>query len=469
MSGSMLDDGFWESRPLFSYVRDYARACRVAPAALLDTVLTRVSALVPPTVTAPAFVGSGPITLNLFLALWGASGAGKGSTISTAASLIPDLRGAVETQPASGEGLVAIFAGRRFRENPEDPKAHESELFCANPRALLSIPEIRSLGGAASRQGSTIVPTLTSAFSGEALGAWNKGESDRLMVPRYGYSLALITGVQPANADILTNETGTGLPQRFLWASTTDPQAPEQRPERPMGSLPVRLDDIPCDPPRDDMDFLYQQRDRSNMFDPDRRYPLTVLDYPRTVWQEVDGQRVRALHGQATDPLDTHRLLVGVKVAGVLAMTEGREQVNVDDWQAAKAIVDESINTRRQCLDQGREAQKTRIADSMEVKNEASESLAERKAQTIMNAILRALEEKDASSQDDPWNAEQGVKGYVLKQKCGRNGPLCYPMIERLLEEGAVRRVGESTGKTSSDLWGLPLVHRDKNAQQKTL
>lgn len=197
------------------------------------------------------------------------------------------------------------------------------------------------------------------------------------------------------------------------------------------------------------MDFLYQQRDRSNMFDPDRRYPLTVLDYPRTVWQEVDGQRVRALHGQATDPLDTHRLLVGVKVAGALAMTEGREQVNVDDWQAAKAIVDESINTRKQCLDQGREAQKTRIADSMQIKGEASESLEARKEQTVRNAILQALN-------DDPASYE-GIKGYILRQKCGRNGPLCYRVLETMLDEGLVEQVGETTGRASNDLWTLPV------------
>ncbi|MBI0064544.1 hypothetical protein [Bifidobacterium polysaccharolyticum] len=444
----LLDKDFWEGRPLFAYVRAYARACRVAPTALLDTVLTRLSALIPPTVTAPAFVGSSPITLNLFLALWGASGAGKGSTISTAESLIPNLRGAVETQPASGEGLVAIFAGRRFRENPEDPKAHDSELFCANPRALLNIPEIRSLGGAASRQGSTIVPTLTSAFSGETLGAWNKNDSDRLMAPRYGYSLALVTGVQPANADILTNESGTGLPQRFLWANTGDPQAPDQRPDRPEGSLPVSLGLIPYDPDRDDLDFLYQQRDRSNMLNPDERYPLTILDYPDAVWKEVDAQRLDALRGVGIDPLDTHKLLVSVKVAGILAMADGREQVDMDDWLAAKAITSDSIETRRRCLELGREAQRTRIADSMQIKDEASESLECRKEQTVRNAILRSLGEDDA---------REGIKGYVLRQRCGRNGTLCYRVLEGLYEDGLVEHVGETTGRTSNDLWTLPV------------
>lgn len=448
MSGTsqILDRDFWESRLLFSYVRDYARACRVAPTALLDAVLTRISAVIPPTLTAPAFVGSSPITLNLFLALWGASGAGKGSTISTAASLVPNLRGAVETQPASGEGLVAIFAGRRFRENPEDPKAHDSELCCVSPRALLNIPEIRSLGGAASRQGSTVVPTLTSAFSGEALGAWNKSESDRLMAPRYGYSLALITGVQPANADILASEAGTGLPQRFLWASTGDPQAPDQRPDRPEGGLPVSLDLIPHDPDRDMLDFLYQQRDRDNMLDPDNRYPLTILDYPRTVWREVDAQRLEALRGAVIDPLDTHKLLVSVKVAGILAVADGREHVDQDDWQAAKAITSDSIETRRRCLELGREAQRTRMTDSLELKDEASESLEGRKEHTVRNAILRSLERD---------SGREGVRGYVLRQNCGRNGPLCYRVLEALFEEGLVDHVGQSTGRTSSDLWAL--------------
>ena len=134
----MNKEMFWQSSGQRRYVRDYARYCRTSPYAVLCAVLARVATVVPPNVVVPAFVGSHPSPLAVYVAVVGNSGDGKGLADGVARELVPDLLGAVETMPTSGEGLVAMFAGRRTIPGDED----RTELYCVNQRALLSVSEI---------------------------------------------------------------------------------------------------------------------------------------------------------------------------------------------------------------------------------------------------------------------------------------------------------------------------------------
>lgn len=106
------DAEFWHARSELTYIHDYARACQVSPWALLSVVLARVCAAVPPHVATQPLYGNAPGTLNLFVAVLGGSGDGKGLTERMARALLPDIRNATTALPVSGEGIPALFATR---------------------------------------------------------------------------------------------------------------------------------------------------------------------------------------------------------------------------------------------------------------------------------------------------------------------------------------------------------------------
>ncbi|MBT1178613.1 DUF3987 domain-containing protein [Bifidobacterium vespertilionis] len=455
MTGYANDDEFWESSDRLRYIRDDARHARVAPWALLDCVLALVSVTVPPNVTIPAFVGGKEGSLNCFVAVVGGSGDGKGLAYGEARRLVPNLLEATTALPASGEGLSALFAVREQSPGDEGER-RGSILKCANPRALLNVPEIQTLGACMGRTGSTLLGTLTSIWSGESIGGFNRNELNRLRVPEYGYRLAMITGVQPANADTLAREDGTGLPQRFLWCSTADPAAPDTRPEPPQGEFgfdPERLADLTPTPLL--LNELYQNGDRWRMRNEDGtdRYPLTPLRYPSTVRDEVDRDAVRRLRRTRPLGLDSHALLLTINVAGLLAIMEqrpGRElEVSEDDWTRAKYIVERSREFRELCLKESRSERRGKrrdaLADEIVAKDEAQEMADYTRYANRISVQLRNRDEGHA-----------GITGTELKRYTGLLAHDVYPAIERMFGEGRLEKVGADTGRTQSQLWALP-------------
>lgn len=433
---------FFEARPVLRYIRDYARASRIAPMTLLVDVLTRVSVITPPNVVLPPLVGAAPGSLNMFVAVVGGPGSGKGIASAAAAQLMPDIRGAVTTQPASGEGLAAIYVNRV--PVPEDEGGHKNEtrLHCVTPRALLSIEEIGALGGASSRQGSTVLPTLCSAWSGEPLGAFNKMESNRLTVPAHAYRLGLTVGVQPAAAATLFDGVGTGLPQRFLWAETIDPQAPEHRPDRPAGSLPCDLSAIPCDPQPNTLDAIYQAGTIRGAlgFEP------TELVFPDEAYRESDTRRLAVLHGAGVQPLDSHAMQVKAKVSALLALMDGRMTVSVEDWQLAGEIMAESTRVRDRCLELMHSEMQRQKADYIADSDEARAQAESRKLETAKRSVLSQLERHDPG--------HEGIKGYDISRMLGRNGKSAYDAIEALYEAGELDMILDGD-RTSNKMWAL--------------
>jgi hypothetical protein len=72
---------FWDARPALQHIRDFARARRVGPWALLGCVMVRVIAATPPNLKLPALVG-GQAGLNLYAGIVSVSGGGKGTAES---------------------------------------------------------------------------------------------------------------------------------------------------------------------------------------------------------------------------------------------------------------------------------------------------------------------------------------------------------------------------------------------------
>lgn len=303
---------FWGSSPQLQHVRGFARARRCSPYAALGVCLARVTTTAPCHVVLPPLVGS-VASLNLFVALVGPSGAGKGAAEHAASDMF-DM-GPVETASVgSGEGIGHLYA---HREKGEVVRDRESVLF--------SVPEvdtIASLGGAKGRQGSTLMPQLRQAWSGEALGFAYADAAKRLPIPRHSYRLSLLLGVQPGRAAGLLEEADGGTPQRFVWVPTLDPDAPDAPPSAPE---PLRVPAQLWPPPS---------------------HGQLVLPVPPEAAAAIDGARLARLRGEG-EALDGHELLCRLKVAAALALLEGRRVVADIDWERSGHVMAVSNHTRR--------------------------------------------------------------------------------------------------------------------------
>ena len=357
------DTGFWASRPYLTRIRDAARATLTSPWAVLNATLCRVSTLLPPNIVIPAMVGGQPSGHNLFAATVGKSSEGKGLAEGVAARLIPETRGAVTTQPGSGEALAAMFAARTTVDG-EDGKPL-SVLECVNCRAMLSVAEIQVLGAVMGRDASTLTGELTKAWSGETLGSRTKQKANSVRAPRYGYVFNLIVGVQPGNAGILFNQETTGLPQRFLWASAIDPYGTDPDDVTALEPGDGRIDpliadasDMP-DSGLEALTALYRYGSIGDMPHGEGQreaYPLKPVRFPGPVWDETRRLRAETNRNGAPEDCSGHTNLTRLKVAMLLPWLDpgrgDRMAVTMDDWQTAGMIVRHSTMVCRQCREQ---------------------------------------------------------------------------------------------------------------------
>ncbi|WP_346681206.1 hypothetical protein [Bifidobacterium pullorum] len=456
----MNEEEFWQSSAQRQYIRGYARYTRTSPDAVLGATLARVATVAPPNVVTPALVGAYPSGLAVYVAVVGNSGDGKGLAEGVARKLVPDLLDVGETLPVSGEGLATLFAGRRpLPGNDGENRSRGTELYCVNQRALLSVPEIGSLGATMGRTGSTLEPVLLSAWSGEPLGGQNVDENKRLRVPAYGYRLNLITGVQPANAGILADRDGSGLPQRFLWCTTRDLGAPNTRPPQPTGTFTFKTDRLKeLQPTSLTLNVLYSAGARERMpllengGDP---YPLHVMRYPDEVYEAADRDRVMALHDQRPDGMNRHSLLLTIRVAGLLAILEQRDDllaVTLDDWKAAQWLVRHSIGTRERCISEGRRMcnrkRADRIADGIESKTLGQQMAEERREREQQRRLQRCVDWIPGYLQDKDPNRVGVPVGTLRNDLTKADRPYLDKAIDVLLQSGVIeKRQGERGGK----------------------
>ncbi|AOL10920.1 MAG: hypothetical protein ACLU7Y_06035 [Bifidobacterium longum] len=444
----MMDERqFWDSTPSLRYVFDYARAKQVAPWATLFVVLARISVAMPPHVVTPSLVSSEYGSLNVFVGILGPSGMGKGLTTGVARSLVPDIRKAMTAQPASGEGIPAMFTTRKKQDEGD---RQVQVVVCANCRALLDIPEIAVLGGNSKRQGSILIPMLTSAWSGEDLGCFTKNEANRYTVPRYGYRLSLITGVQPSNLGMILDESGTGLPQRFLFAPVTDSEAPEEPPQAPFGSIfPFDVAALPADMMVSALDTLYQAGSRYDMMDHgETSYPLTVMEYPQIAYAEARRVRADTLHGKVSDPLDAHRLGLKTKVAALLAMLDHPNdplKVRERDWTLADYVCEKSAQFRAEAIQQAEEIKRTLKAEAIALDDDARAEADKRKAERVKNTVLNYLDKHDPD--------RKGIVGWRISnaaRSTDRKGGYVYRILEELRDEGKLDSAGNSDSRSAT-------------------
>lgn len=306
---------FWASRRILTHIHDFARARRVAPWAVFGGVLTRVVTATKPFVQLPPTIGSFA-SLNLFVGLVGASGAGKDAAVKVGRDAVERADGFPIVPLGSGEGLSHMFM-------KEGDKAAEQY----NDAALVTVGEVDSLTALVKRQASTVMAQLRQAAMGEQLGFFYVDSAKRMIVPEHAYRLCLIVNIQPERAGGLLDDAAGGTPQRFVWLPATDPGAPIEAPAEPVPFqwMPPDWSKVPG-VRRGGMD----------------RIPMRICQ------QAIDlivQTRLDRLHGKG-DALDGHALLTRLKVAAALALLEGYPEVRDEDWKLSGAVMSLSDSTR---------------------------------------------------------------------------------------------------------------------------
>ncbi|MCH5645359.1 hypothetical protein [Gordonia sp. ABSL49_1] len=379
---------FWTARPVLEHVRDFARARRVPPLAMLASLTVRAIGSLDPNIVGPPVIG-GYSSLNCAVAYVGPSGFGKGAT-EAAARDATNLPALPELPLGTGEGMARTFAA-----NDEGQQEIRSAIFTAS--------EVDGLAALGARTGATVMSVFRQAISGESIGSANAQKHTRVIVPAHSYRAVFTIGVQPERAQPLIGDTA-GTAQRILWVPTSDPDAPERRPSEPdRWTVPRTL--VPGD----------------------RR---TVLRLPDEAVEAMDRTQLGKLHGDPDiNPLDGHALMTRAKIAAGLMVLDGRmREVTIEDWELAGVLMRESDRTRdRVAAVLADSARRVNRAKAHAVA-ERDDVVAEKKVQRAANGIVARLERsRQVLSKSD-----------LRKALRSDLRPEFQPAIDRLIGDGLV-------------------------------
>lgn len=420
-----LPPEFWEARKALGVTREVARSLRVSPESVLAVSLARVITQVPPEIMLPPLVGS-PASLNLFVAVVGRSGLGKGAAMGAAAAASPfgDVDPVRVESPGSGEGIAHLF----MRRTGKTVEQHAESV-------LLDVAEIDSYAALTARQGATLGPETRKLWSGERLGFAYVDPAKRLPVPAHRYRACMVAGVQPRRAGALLNDADGGTPQRFIWADTADPGAPDDRPATP----DVELWRAPG------MQFALNQRQ------PDAARRRIHLEVDYRVIAVLDAVRLRALRGDQTevDPLDGHRGLAQLKVAAALALWDGRAEVTWTDWDLGATVMAESDRVRtgvvEHLADAHAQANKARGRSDADRAVLTADALENRRLHRTQRRCLRHVELHD--------DAAHCTRRCFILMLGPTTRDLIEPALDQLVEAGELVETITTTGIKG---WALP-------------
>lgn len=322
---------FWESRPSLAHIRQAAHSRIRSADLVLHGVLARLSAYTPHTYELPALAGSVG-SLNYFTIAVGPSGAGKSSGSAIADDLLARPRGVEDKPLGSGEGLAENYMGTVTEEDEGGKKKAVRRQVLHN--VFVYGDEGAALTEMMQRKGATLPEALRRAWTGGALGQSNATTERTRVIPAGNYRLGVLIGFQPEVAAQLMADAIAGTPQRFTWAWAGDPNVPDAHDIPPW---PGELE-VPAVP---SADVAAHTLTRGGY----RRIQLGVHDDIR---REVVADAVRRARGEAVaSQLDSHQPLHLLKIAGLLALLEGRLDIDPDDWALAKTVWETSRRVRR--------------------------------------------------------------------------------------------------------------------------
>lgn len=351
-----MGNGFFDATQELAVIHRWARARYAAPWAVFGAVLLRVAATTEPHVQLPGLIG-GRASLNLMAAFVSASGGGKGISDKVARLAWPaDI---VEQPIGSGEGLAATF---------KRPDTENENTDRPITRAILNVPEIDTLAGLASRQGSILLAQLKSVAMGEQIGQANASKATSRIVQAHTYRCCLSVGAQPGHCGVIFDDTTGGTPQRFLWFPTTDPTMPA---------------DAPPDP-----DPLNTQLP---LWGPNSEGVVEIIYGPAEIRETVITAHLARQRGDA-DALDGHALLTRLKVAATLAILHHRSAVCELDWELSGLVMAVSTQTRDWIVQQAKSAQRAKVRDRAMARAAGEQFISDHKLDRAKKAVLRWLE-----------------------------------------------------------------------------
>ena len=337
-------DVFWSSTPALDHIRRYALAGSAAPFAMLVAVLARLSSVLDPAIVLPPTIGGNTMPLNIFGAVVGKSGAGKGTAVSAASSGVAFVNAGSRTRRdpvvmpiPTGEGIARFFAG----ESPKPAKGDQTAVQQPRDRGFIAIEEVEGLTARAGRQGATLMPTLRSAFNSGPLGSQNADASTTVSVAAGSYVLGLVIECQPDKLGPILGDTG-GTAQRLLWGSSVDTSLPGFDTLPSIGSVPPLEVPVP---------WVLDKRDPADRDHVPNRQVIAVPDEvggDRGVIREHQYERVSG-RVEVDDELDSYRNALRLRVSYLLSVLDGRGAdfaVTLDDWDRAGYVLDESKRTR---------------------------------------------------------------------------------------------------------------------------
>lgn len=316
-SGSLFD-----ATPVLQHIRQAAHSRALRAPMVLQNVMARILLEVPPLWRLPATVGS-LASLNLFFASVGVSSAGKSASTRVAGELL-GLVGLEQKRKilplGTGEGMADAFLDYGSKDDEGMP------LVIPDPARLFVVDEVETLNQMASRSGTTLGGQMKTAGTGGSLGQANaKAGGRNRHVPEDSYRMTMVVNVQPTLAGPLLDGADSGLPQRFLWMSTADPDAP-----RELTAIPEWPGTLDWEMPGDGS-------------------PEREISYPQEIADQI---RLAALLAPDRGPegeLEGHLNLTRLKVAAVFALLHGEVDITEQWWDLAGRFTRESMKTIEMC------------------------------------------------------------------------------------------------------------------------
>lgn len=324
-----LPDTFWTERPILERIRAAAWSRMVSPDAVLANEIARTATLVPPRFRLPDVIGA-EATLDFIGCVVADTSGGKSIAHGVARRLIPEpdhdpdddssWQIMMDLPIGSGEGIAQAFMVPEYAEDDNGKRTTTGRQVVGRQALHLVVDEGTAFVNQAERNGTTIVATLASAWSGQALGNLNASKETRRLIAGGRVRVTAVVNMQAENGHMLFTPQleSVGLTGRILFASAHDPAAPaEELPKWP-GEL---------------------------------TWPaLSVIDqasgtfrYADEIVTEIRAERHGVLtRRKAINKRRSQVLLLRCKVAAVLAYWEGRLDVTVDDWRLAGQILETS-------------------------------------------------------------------------------------------------------------------------------
>lgn len=333
---SVIESMGWVfSYPGLDKVAKAAKARGVNPWGVLGAVMAWVAVDIPPEVTTLS-EQKGKGTFNLFVALCGEPGAGKGRTMELGSDMVRrEIRGNFVTAEynkptrapvGSPEGMISALRPRTAADD-EDGDDQPAELA----RVIFVIDEMNRLYGERRTQESTQEGTLLSMWSNENVGVLRKKEQDTLAVDAWSYRVCFLVGAQAKWVHRLAGETSAGLAQRWLYlpAATTHVERPQLGKKRNAAEAEVPTIDIPAE---------VWSATKPVVIDNYVQYALELQAY---FLRKADVEK------RPVDPFKVHRAYNQARVAAALAViTRGRLEVSSEAWHLAGVVMDVSDLTR---------------------------------------------------------------------------------------------------------------------------